>query len=142
MIKTLSMASHKNHNLSASEGFIIFLTSKLFTYFIGSFTLKMNPNQLLIYSVKVNIYIGFWTLKMKWTQYGICGSVTFKNARAMVFSKSGGRAAVFGRVQKIWNFWPGGCPCPNLPPLRGNFNVPPLVLDIVVTIYSTLNKTV
>ena len=31
MTKTLAMASHKNHNLNANDGFIIFLTSKLFT---------------------------------------------------------------------------------------------------------------
>ena len=57
MTKTLSMASHKNHNLGANEGSIIFLTSKL----------------LLIYSMEVNICIGFWTLKVKCTQYEICG---------------------------------------------------------------------
>ena len=31
--------------------------------------------------MKVNIYIGFWTLKMKCTQYGLYGQVAFKNAR-------------------------------------------------------------
>ena len=39
--------------------------------------------------MKVNIYIGFWTLEMKCTQYGICGEVAFKNARAMIFLKVG-----------------------------------------------------
>ena len=34
----------------------------------------------------------------------------------MEFSKSGRRAAVFGRVQKILIFLHGGCPCPTLPP--------------------------
>jgi hypothetical protein len=29
MAKTLSMVSHKNYNLSANEGFVIFLTSKI-----------------------------------------------------------------------------------------------------------------
>jgi hypothetical protein len=28
MTKTLSMVSHKNYNLNANEGFVIFLTSK------------------------------------------------------------------------------------------------------------------
>ena len=32
--------------------------------------------------MEVNIYIGFWTLKVKCTQHGICGEVAFKNARA------------------------------------------------------------
>jgi hypothetical protein len=39
--------------------------------------------------MKVNIYIGFWTLEMKCTQYGICGEVAFKNARAKVFLEIG-----------------------------------------------------
>ena len=39
-------------------------------------------NCVLIYSIEVDIYIiGFWALKVKCTQYGICGQVTFKNAR-------------------------------------------------------------
>jgi hypothetical protein len=42
---------------------------------------KENPNQLLIYSMEVNMYIGFWTLKPKCTQYGLCGQATFKNAK-------------------------------------------------------------
>ena len=31
------MVSCKNYNLNASEGFVIFLTSKLITFFVGSF---------------------------------------------------------------------------------------------------------
>src|ERR1700737_1586236 len=100
MTKSLSIVSDKTYNLSANEVFVIFFTSKLLTCFIGFFTLKMKSSQLLIYSMKVNIYIGFETLKMKCTQYGICGQVAFKNASTIVFSKSGRRAAVFGRVQK------------------------------------------
>ena len=73
MTKTLSMVSHKNYNFSVNKGVIIFLTSKWITRFIGDFTLKWNPSQLLIYSSKVDIYIGFGTLKVKCTQYGICG---------------------------------------------------------------------
>ena len=72
MTKTLSIVSDKNYNLSANEYFVIFLTSKLITCFIGDFTLKMKSNQLAIYSMEVNIYIGFGTLKMKCIQYGIC----------------------------------------------------------------------
>ena len=36
---------------------------------------KGNPNQLIIYSMEVNLYIGFWILKMKSTQYGLYGQV-------------------------------------------------------------------
>src|ERR1700737_3644089 len=91
MTKSLSIVSAKNYNLSGNEDFVIFLTSKLITCFIDGFTLKMKSSQLLIYSMEVNIYIGFETLKMKCTQYGICGQVAFKNASTLVFSKSGGR---------------------------------------------------
>ena len=31
--------------------------------------------------MKVNIYIGFWTLKMKCIQYGLYGQAAFKHAR-------------------------------------------------------------
>ena len=47
MIKTLAIASHKNHNLGANEGFQIFLTSKLFTYFNGSFNLKIKSQSIV-----------------------------------------------------------------------------------------------
>ena len=32
------MVNYKNYNLTTNEGFVIFLTSKLITCFIGSFT--------------------------------------------------------------------------------------------------------
>ena len=67
------MVSHKNHNLNANEGIVIFLTSKSVTWFIGSFTLKLKFQPIVFYSMKVNIYIGFGTLKVKCTQYEICG---------------------------------------------------------------------
>ena len=100
MTKSLSIVSNKNYNLNANEDFVIFLTLKLITCFIGGFILKVKSSQLLIYSMEVNIYIEFETLKMKCTQYGICGEVALKNASIIVFSKSGRRPAVFGRVQK------------------------------------------
>ena len=37
--------------------------------------------------MEVKIYIGFWTLEMKCTQYEIYEEVTFKNARVMIFLK-------------------------------------------------------
>ena len=46
MTKTLSMVSRKNYNLIANEGFEIFLTSKLITWFSGGFTLKMKPKPI------------------------------------------------------------------------------------------------
>ena len=46
MTKTLSMVSHKNYNLGANEGFVIFLTSKIITNFIDGFTLKMESHAI------------------------------------------------------------------------------------------------
>ena len=37
------MVGRKNYNLNANEGFVMFLTSKLITCFIGGFTLTMKP---------------------------------------------------------------------------------------------------
>ena len=56
MKKTLSMVSHKNHNLHANEGFVIFLTSKLIICFIGSFTLK-RKSQLVAYLLNESEHI-------------------------------------------------------------------------------------
>ena len=46
MTKALAMVSHKNHNLNANEDFVISLTPKLFTCFIGGFTLKMKSKSI------------------------------------------------------------------------------------------------
>ena len=40
---------------------------------------KEIPINCLIISVEVNIYIGFWTLTLKYSQYGLYGQATFKN---------------------------------------------------------------
>jgi hypothetical protein len=72
MTKILSMVSHNNYTLNGNEAFVMFLTSKLITCFIDGFT-----NQLVIYSMELNIYIGFWTSKMKCTQYGLYEQVAF-----------------------------------------------------------------
>ena len=34
-----------------------------------------------------DIYVGFWTLKMKCSQFELYGEATFKNARAKLFFK-------------------------------------------------------
>ena len=39
--RQFQIVSHKNYNLSASEGFVIFLTSKSITCFINNFNLIM-----------------------------------------------------------------------------------------------------
>ena len=65
------MISHKNYNLSANEDFVIYLTSKLITCFIGGLTLKMKCQSIAYLLNGVNIYIRFGNLKMKCTEYGI-----------------------------------------------------------------------
>jgi hypothetical protein len=77
MTKPLSMVSHNKYNLSANEAFVMFLTSKLITCFIDGFTSKRKSQSIAYYSMEVNIYIGFWTLKMKCTQYGLYGQAAF-----------------------------------------------------------------
>ena len=57
-----------------------------------------------------DINIGFETLKMKCTQYGICEQVAFKNASTLVFSKSGGRRKNVG-----------GCPLTEYSPPKSSW---------------------
>jgi hypothetical protein len=68
----------------------------------------------------VHIYIGFETLKVKCTQYGICSQLAFKNARAMFFSKLGGAGSNFRSGSKKSRAGPKisreGCPRLNLTP--------------------------
>ena len=51
--------------------------------------------------MEVNIYIGFWTLKVKCTEYGICNQAALKNARAKFFLKLGGASSSFRSGSKI-----------------------------------------
>ena len=77
MTKPLSMASHNNLNLGA-WGFCMFLTSKLITCFIDGFTSKREFQSIVhLLTMNWNIYIGFWTLKMKCTQYGLYEQAAF-----------------------------------------------------------------
>ena len=62
--------------------------------------------------MEVNIYIGFWTLKMKCTQYAICGEVAFKNVRAMIFWKSDGAGRSFRTGPENPDFFVGQLPLP------------------------------
>ena len=44
---------------------------------------KQTPDQLLIFSMEVDMYMGLWTLKMKCTRYGLYGQAAFKSSRVM-----------------------------------------------------------
>ena len=73
MTKTLSMVSHKNYNLSANEDFVIFLTSKLITCFIGGFTLKMKSKSIAyLLNGSEHIY-WIWDLEDEVHPLWICG---------------------------------------------------------------------
>ena len=63
------MVSRKKYNLNANEGFVIFLTSKLITCFIGGFTLIMQPQSIAHLLNGMSTYIGFWALRVKRTQF-------------------------------------------------------------------------
>ena len=93
------MVSYKNYNLNVDEDFVIFLTSKLITFLIDGFTFRNEiPLNGYLLGGSAHIYIGYATLKVKCTQYGICSQAAFKNARAFFFCFRAGRASVFGRV--------------------------------------------
>lgn len=62
--------------------------------------------------MEVNLYIGFWTLEMKCTQYGLRAQATFQNARANLFSRSRG----VGREPELHLGNEGGVPGTGLDP--------------------------
>jgi hypothetical protein len=68
----------------------------------------------------VHIYIGFESLKVKCTQYGIYSQAAFKNARAMFFSKLGEAGSNFQSGSKKSRagakILREGCPRPDLTP--------------------------
>ena len=74
--------------------------------------------------MEVNIYVGFWTLKVKCTQCVTCGQVAFKNTRAMVFPKPGGTGRSFRSGPENLDFFLGAALARKAH--RGRFNVPVL----------------
>jgi hypothetical protein len=50
------MVSHKNNKFNVSEDFVIFLTSKLFTFFIDGFTSGMK-SQSIAYLLRGSAYM-------------------------------------------------------------------------------------
>ena len=92
MTKTFSIVGHKIYNLIENEHFVMFLTSKLMTCYIDSFTSKrksqsfayiFNENkhmyEILDLENSINIYI----------QYGLIEQAVIKNARAILFFEVG-----------------------------------------------------
>ena len=61
--RQIQIVSHKNYNLSGSEGFVIFLTSKSITYFIDGFTLIMK-SQSIAYLLNESEHV-YWILGLE-----------------------------------------------------------------------------
>ena len=102
MTKTLAVVSHKNHNLSANEGFVIIFTSKLTICFIGSFTLKMK-SQSIAYLLNESEHV-YWILDLDGEVHSIWDLWIsgLQECKGNDFSKlAGGRAAIVGWVPKI-----------------------------------------
>ena len=122
MTKTLSMVSHKNnYNLNANEGFVIFLTSKLVTWFIGSFTLKMK-SQSIAYLLNGSEHM-YWIWNLEDEVHSIWDLWVIKRPSRMqeqwfFQNRTDGKKTVFNRILKILIFWTDGCPCPNLRPKK------------------------
>jgi len=56
------MVSHKNYNIKANEGFVMFLTFKLITCFIDGFTSGMKSKSIAhLVSGSANVY---WILNL------------------------------------------------------------------------------
>jgi hypothetical protein len=117
MTKTLSMVSHKKYHLNANEGFVIPFTSKLITWFISGLALKMNSQSIAYWLNGSEHIYWIWDLEGEvhsiWDLW-ISGLQDCKDNG--FFFKLGGRATIFGRIQKMLIFWTCGCPCPNIPP--------------------------
>ena len=128
MTRTLSMGSHKNHNLSANEGFVISLTSKLITCFIGGFALTIKPQSIVHYSMEMNMSNGFGTLRAKCTHMGFVGTWPSRMQEQWLFFKIGRTGINFSRVQEKLIFWTGGylCPILTLRKVRGGTLLSPI----------------
>ena len=83
MTKPPSMVSHNNYNLSVAEAFAMFLTSKLFAYFIDSFTLK-RESQLVAHLLNGSEHIN-WILDLEDEVHSIWVTTTSRNESMRVF---------------------------------------------------------
>ena len=88
------MVSRTNYNLNVNEGFVIFLTSKLITCFIGNFTLTLKPQLKFLISSIVHLLNGnehiYSILDLEGEVHSICyGLVAFKNVEAKSFFEIG-----------------------------------------------------
>jgi hypothetical protein len=92
------------------------LMSKLITCFIDGFNSGMKSQSIAYLLIEGALYIGFQTLKVKCTQYGICSQAAFKNVMTMFFSKLGGTCNNFRSGSNILNSTLRDCFNPDLAP--------------------------
>ena len=98
------MASYRNYNFTASEGFEIFWTSRLITCCINNFTLIMK-SQSFAYLLNESKHI-YWILDLEGKVHSIwdlwiSGLQECKGNDFFKVGWAGGDATIFGRVQKI-----------------------------------------
>ena len=119
MTKTLSIVSHKNHNLSGNEDLVIFLISKLTTCFIGGLTLKMKSKSIA-YLLNKNEHI-YWI----WDLENEVHSIWDLWISGLQKCKDNYDFFEVGQVGN--NFWSGlenptgGCPYLKIPPLKSSW---------------------
>ena len=112
MAKTLSRVSHKNYNLGANEGFVMFFIFKLITWSIDGFTLKMK-SQSIAYFLNESEHI-YWI----WNLEGEVHSIWDLWVSGLQECKGNG----FFKVRQAGNnIWTGGCPCPNILPPKSSW---------------------
>ena len=112
MAKILSMACHKNYNLSANEGFVLFFTSNLITCFIDNCTSKTNSLSIA-YLLNGSEHI-YWSLDLEDEVHSIWVIWTsiFQECKGnFIFWCQAEQATIFCRHLKIFDFFFGrGCP--------------------------------
>ena len=88
------MVSHKNYNLNANEGFVIFLNSKLITCFSDNFTLK-SKSQSVAYLLNGSEVI-YWSLDLEDEVHSIWVIWTSSHQECKDNLKSGGAGREHG----------------------------------------------
>ena len=101
MTKTPSNNKSQSYNINANEDIVIFLTSKLITCFIDTFTSGMKSQSIASYKVKVQTYIGFGPWRWNAIDMGFVAKRPSKMQGQWFFQSRVGRAEVLGSVQKI-----------------------------------------
>ena len=114
MTKTLLMVNRQKYNLNTNEGFVNFLTSKLITCFICSFTFIMKP-QSFAHLLNGSEHI-YWILDLGWSalNMGFVGKWLQECKSNEFFQNRAGGQQFSGGSKKLLLIRTGGCPRPIL----------------------------